>query len=380
MHKVKILHCADVHLGSEMMSLPRISHERKVEHLKAFRKIVNLCREEKVEILLIAGDLFEGSNVDSKTVQSVQEYLGSIDCPVFISPGNHDYIALDSPYMDAGWPSNVKIFKGEMERVVLEEKKVAVYGAAFNGTYVKQSMLRFKEVDPSYINLLCIHGEVVSQGQSSVYHGIYLNQFRDSQMDYIALGHIHKREEIKRIGDTFYSYSGCPEGTGFDELGSKGVYLGDIYKGHHTLEYYEVCQRQYIRMDIDMSDVIRELEAELKIKDTLKSQFSNDYTKHIYQLRLVGESEPSDTLPIKTIEANLSDSIYHIELFDKRTIKHDYESLREEVSLKGIFTRNMLSLIEEATMKNNQSLVETYQKALNYGMMAFEGQEMTHED
>ena len=42
-------------------------------------------------------------------------------------------------------------------------------------------------------------------------------------MDYIALGHIHKFSGIKRIGNTYYAYSGCPEGRGFDEEGDKGI-------------------------------------------------------------------------------------------------------------------------------------------------------------
>lgn len=380
MQKVKILHCADLHLGSEMMTLPKKSRERRGELLRTFRRITELCKEEQVDILLIAGDLFEGSNVDSETVRSVKDYLQAVTCPVFISPGNHDYISLDSPYMEEGWPDHVKIFKGAMEKVVLPEKNVAVYGAGFTGTYVRKSMLDFQEVDPSCINLLCIHGDLVSEGQKSDYHAMSPEDFRRSGMDYVALGHIHKREEIRRTGDTFYAYSGCPEGRGFDELGSKGVYLGPIYKGHQELTYVEVCQRQYIRMDIDMTGVYREMEAEHKIVKTLEDKFGKDYDRHIYQIAFTGTCKEEDVLPLKTLETNLSETIYHLELSDERTVERDYESLREEVSLRGIFTRNLMELMEEAREKGEEELLFTYERALKLGMASFDGEVSTIED
>lgn len=380
MHKVKILHCADLHLGSEMMTLPKKSKERKGELLRTFRKITDLCREEAVEILLIAGDLFEGSNVDSETVQSVKSYLGALSCPVFISPGNHDYISLDSPYLEDGWPENVKIFKGPMERVVLEDKNVAVYGAGFTSTYQRKTMLHFEEVDSTRLNLLCIHGDMVSPGQKSDYHAMSPEELSRSGMDYVALGHIHKREDIGRAKDTFYAYPGCPEGRGFDELGSKGVYLGDIYKGRHTLRYVEVCQRQYIRLAIDVTDLVRELEVEHKIKDTLAEAYGKDYEKNIYQISLTGTRKEEELLPIKTIERTLSESLYHLELSDDRMVERDYGILREEVSLRGLYVRNLLSLLEEAKDKGDAVLLTTYEKALEYGMTSFEGQVNIIED
>ena len=380
MQKVKILHCADLHLGSEMMTLPKKSKERRGELLRTFRKITDLCREEAVEILLIAGDLFEGSNVDSETVQSVKSYLGALSCPVFISPGNHDYISLDSPYLEDGWPENVKIFKGAMERVLLEDKNVAVYGAGFTGTYQRKSMLKFGEVNSSLLNILCIHGDVVSPGQKSDYHAMTLEDFRKSGMDYVALGHIHKRDDIGRAGDTFYAYPGCPEGRGFDELGSKGVYLGELYKGRHTLHYVEVCQRQYVRLALDITGLVRELEVEHKIRETLLTCYGKDFDRHIYQISLTGTRKEEETLPVKTIENTLSESIYHLELSDERVVERDYEILREEVSLRGLYVRNLLSLLEEAREKEDAVLLATYGKALEYGMTSFEGQVNIIED
>ena len=207
-----------------------------------------------------------------------------------------------------------------------------------------------------------------------------LEDFRKSGMDYVALGHIHKREDIGRAGDTFYAYPGCPEGRGFDELGSKGVYVGELYKGRHTLHYVEVCQRQYVRLALDITGLVRELEVEHKIRETLLTCYGKDFDRHIYQISLTGTRKEEEALPVKTIENTLSESIYHLELSDERVVERDYEILREEVSLRGLYVRNLLSLLEEAREKEDEVLLAAYGKALEYGMTSFEGQVNIIED
>src|SRR5690554_3289749 len=101
MHRpIRILHCADLHLGSDFTTWPQaLAKQRKRELLGTFREIIQLCRSEEIDLLLIAGDLFEGSNVDRQTLQTVKQQLASISQTlVAIAPGNHDYMAIDSPY------------------------------------------------------------------------------------------------------------------------------------------------------------------------------------------------------------------------------------------------------------------------------------------
>ena len=77
----------------------------------------------------------------------------------------------------------------------------------------------------------------------SDYNSVTPGFIESSGMDYIALGHIHKHTEIRRLGKTFYAYPGCPEGMGFDELGEKGVYIGEISKGGNSLEFLPTARR-----------------------------------------------------------------------------------------------------------------------------------------
>ena len=72
MEKIRVLHCADLHLGSEFAAVPERARERRQELLRTVRNIIEICRQQQIDLLLIAGDLFEGSNVDPATVQSVK--------------------------------------------------------------------------------------------------------------------------------------------------------------------------------------------------------------------------------------------------------------------------------------------------------------------
>ncbi len=72
--------------------------------------------------------------------------------------------------------------------------------------------------------------------------------------------------------------------------------------------------------------------------------------------------------------------MYHLDLSDDRMVERDYELLREEVSLRGLYVRNLLGLLEEAKEKGDEVLLATYEKALEYGMTSFEGQVNIIED
>ena len=71
MNSVRILHCADVHIGAECGFLGTKSRTRKAEVKKTFQRILELCKEEKTELLLIAGDLFDDVTISSETLGAV---------------------------------------------------------------------------------------------------------------------------------------------------------------------------------------------------------------------------------------------------------------------------------------------------------------------
>ncbi|NLW11008.1 MAG: DNA repair exonuclease [Clostridiaceae bacterium] len=349
---IKVLHCADLHLGSELTGAPGSAAQRKQELLGTFRRITNICRDEGVDLLLIAGDMFEGANVDDATVQSVKEYLKNMGSTVAaIAPGNHDYVSIDSPFAGNNWPENVIIFRSDLAKVEFPERGFAVCGAGFTCTYQRESLLEDAGglmLDSSLINICVLHGDLGPNGAISDYNLVTEAQLAASGFSYVALGHIHKRTAILRTGPCSYSYPGCPDGRGFDELGEKGVYIGTVSKNTARLEFRPVCSRMFLSEAIDISGLNSEGEIVRLVLAELQTRYGSDFGRHYYKLQLTGSIDETFVLPLATIREVLSESLYFVKIADHTHIEVDYEELAKESSLRGIFVRKMLERIAAA--------------------------------
>ncbi|NLJ94579.1 MAG: hypothetical protein GX326_03685 [Clostridiaceae bacterium] len=366
MSKLKIIHTADFHLESSSFTP---SNTNQVI-MKAVRELVNIGLTESVDLLLIAGDLFDSSTLDARTLGSLQEALAEFKSPVFISPGNHDYFSMDSPYYHSVWPQNVHIFKGDLEQVILDDLNVAVYGAGFTGSYVRESsLLNFPGLDPTKINLGVIHGDLVSHTAESAYNPITKELIATTGLDYLALGHIHKRSPLLKSGKTSYAYSGNLVGRGFDELGSKGFYLGEIDKYVVKLEYIPINSPQYLIKDIDLTEVTTETEAVQKIINILEAEQGKDFANNHYRLILRGEATPDQSISWLAVRDRLADRFKSLEIQNKMSNKANLDLIRQDSNLKGIFVDLML----DAT-NTDESEKEIVQMALNFGLQAFEGE------
>ena len=89
------------------------------------------------------------------------------------------------------------------------------------------------------------------------YNQISESDIAKSNLDYLALGHIHTFSGVKKAGRTFYAYPGCIEGRGFDETGEKGFIAGTVYKGKCDLRFVPAGGRQYHIERIDLTGTHR---------------------------------------------------------------------------------------------------------------------------
>ena len=99
METVKILHCADVHIGAAESFLGPLSKSRRAETLITFEKIISLARDKGVQIMLIAGDLFDSNNIEEGVILRVIDCFKSIPhIHIVYCAGNHDPMNLNSPF------------------------------------------------------------------------------------------------------------------------------------------------------------------------------------------------------------------------------------------------------------------------------------------
>lgn len=366
MRKVKILHCADIHIGATASSLGTSAAKRRAEVLLTFEKILDTARERSVELLLIAGDLFDSNRIEAELFNRVFEAIGAISpINVIIAAGNHDPLTADSPYLSHKLPDNLHIFSGNDSVMTFEDLGVRVYGRSFTGSYMQGSP-EFSITPPTdeYINIMLLHGDL-SGNLSSNYNHISNQFIASSGMDYIALGHIHKRSEILSTGGTHYAYCGCPEGLGFDELGEKGIYIGTVEKGVCNLEFERICKRIYTELPIDISGIAPSEISQHVLENLRKIK---DYSEHLYKISLVGSIAEGTSLPLDEIESRLSNEVYFVKVRDNTAVKADFEAISKEHSLKGIFVRRMLERLDNSNSDEQHALLE---QALNIGLRAF---------
>ena len=370
MNSVKILHCADLHIGAVESSLGALALRRQAEMLITFEKIINLAKESEIDLLLIAGDLFNSNNIEKSIVDRCFECFETIpDIKIVFAAGNHDPLNAESPFVMRALPKNVYVLDTTDNVIEFKDINTRVYGRSFKEVYMQGYANFSLDTDNNFINLMCIHGELCSD-LGSDYNSITSEFIKTSGMDYIALGHIHKRSDVGKIGSTFVAYPGCPEGQGFDELGEKGVYIGEVSKGVCQLQFVPTAKRMHIAESVNVSGLSTANDIADCVVYTLKQKYATTFTDNIYKITLIGNVNDSVVIPVPEISSRLNDILYFAKVIDKTEVATDFNTLAQENSLKGIFVKNMLTRISNASDDQKELL----KSALNIGLKAFCGE------
>lgn len=355
MNKVKVLHCADLHFDTPFKELSKeISDTSKNELLEVFKNIIDLAIDENIEVLLIAGDVFDNLTVNKNTLFFISDQIRRIkNIKVFISPGNHDPYNEKSFYSMINWPENVYIFKGDMEFKEVKELNLIVWGAGFRKNYENETLLRGVNVDNDKINIMLLHGEIASTNSKNEYNPIYINDIYKSNIDYIALGHKHKFSGILKEGITTYAYSGCPQGRGFDEEGEKGVIIGEVYKSGTNLEFFPVYKRKYVTKEIDITGTNNYDEVVFKVLSDLSDE---EIYKNFYKIILKGELKEHFKLRENLLIEKLKNKFYYIKIINQTSIEVNLEELSRDYSIKGKFISKILEKLKDASDDDKEIL------------------------
>lgn len=238
-----------------------------MEQREVFKKIIEYIKENNIEYLFIAGDLYEHQYIRETTIQYINSLFKEIpDTKIYITPGNHDPKILNSFYQNYNWNNNVKIFNSNVE--IVENEDADIYGCGFNDFYFEKSEIENIQIkNKDKINILITHGTLDGGNTTNFeYNPIHKNILKQIGFDYVALGHIHKldynTEQNQRI-----VYPGSTISLGFDELGKHGVILGEITKENISLEFLNMDLKEFKEINMDISDILSEEELIEKINE-----------------------------------------------------------------------------------------------------------------
>lgn len=378
----KILHTADLHLGAGMVNLPDDKRSiRKVEQLNVLERLISVARDNAVDLVLIAGDLFEGDNISPDTLDYVVDAFRQASGLQFvISPGNHDPYYSRSPYVMREWPNNVHIFNSsEMSCIEFKELNARVYGAAFVNHHCNQSIMEGFACEPyDGCNIVVIHGGY--KVQNSEYNSISAESIADCGADYVALGHIHMRSDIERqpSSRTSVAYSGTPEGHGFDECGEKGVYVGTVEKNTVKMDFVPTCVRRFERItavattDMNETDIYNLLvnAGEYGANDIVRLELTGEVSDEIGEKKESIFEEVIESIMKKCFWCKLVDSSAVV--FERDINSEGYA----EFSLISLFQAKVKESLEKANAEQRDEDVRKIKRAYELGMRSLEGREI----
>lgn len=388
---VRLIHTADLHLDSAFSSRfsKEEAEERRRNLLIAWNKLLQYGIERKVQAILISGDLFDSPVVSRSTMEI---FLSSIrknpEISFFYLRGNHD--TKNTFRFRDDLPKNLFLFSKEGKKYRLKEKLVLL-GQEFYGTerrnefpeepYGTESLLELQEepeelveeelLSPSSAkdavqsiwnlkeedcNILMLHG-ALREGGPEVQNeqGISLKQLSRYPIHYLALGHIHKREEGK-YGSLYYIYPGCLQGRGFDEEGEKGFYYLEIEEETKEIkaEFVPLKEGAFRIVTIFLSEEDGTLDAEEKIRESLKKEGAE--AKDSVRIILKGEKRAEEERNLRYLEKQLEEEYAYIEIKEETKLKLRKEEFIHEKGLKGEFLR-MVSESESLSEEEKEKLM-----------------------
>ena len=138
---MRFIHLADVHLGAVPDRGYPWSEKRENEIWETFRRVIAGIRENPVDLLFIAGDLFHHQPLMSQ-LEEINELLGSIpDTRIFLMAGDQDYVREGSFYRQIQWKPNVFFFDKEARSCMeFNEEQVYVYGLSYEHPEIREPL------------------------------------------------------------------------------------------------------------------------------------------------------------------------------------------------------------------------------------------------
>jgi DNA repair exonuclease SbcCD nuclease subunit len=273
---ITFLHVADIHLGYQQYG----SEERFNDFSKVFLHIVDQALDRDVDFVLLAGDLFEKRRVDPLAMRVAidgLERLRDTKIPVLAVEGNHErsyyrdqytwvdfldamgYIQLLDPRFEDGQAALEPC--GETRGAYVDlPGGVRVYGLRYYGASTDKVFSLFAdalaETDHRHVEFTILMAHAGVEGQLPRFSGTLtynaLAPLRD-QVDYLALGHIHKPYEL----DGWIYNPGSPETCGMDEVAwsERGYYLVEIEPGKSPSHHAELIvppRRPFRRLRLEV--------------------------------------------------------------------------------------------------------------------------------
>ena len=344
---MKFIHIADIHLGAKPDRNREGEEERGLCSWKALKEVVEKVKEEQIQLLLIAGDLFHRQPLarDLKEVNSLFSRIPHTQ--VVMIAGNRDYLAPASCYRTFQWEPNVHFLKSEEpEYIDLEGLDTRVYGMSYCHKEITEPLCRdIQAKEGEYSTILLAHG---GDEQHIPFHS---DDFVGSGFDYVALGHIHNPMQI--VHDKVVM-AGALQPIDCNDMGEHGYFQGEIEDYACHVKFVPLHYCEYVSLKLKVSPDISQEE----LQEYARKHISAAPAYQQFKITLSGSCDreaPIDTEGMKSIDRV-------VKVVNQCQAEYDFEKL------KLLYGQQILGRYIRALEEMPQNKVT--KKALYYGVEA----------
>ncbi len=384
---LRLLHTADVHLGARYADLGEAATAQRERQFAAFRASIDLAIAEKIDLFLVAGDLFDSNVQPRRSVDRVAAELKRLvdeRIRAVLIPGTHDVYDRASIYRSydlsalagANGTDFVTLLTPEQQSVRLETLDLTVHALVFATKRAPRSPLAGLDVsgDPSTWQIGMVHGSIAIPKQTE--HDevvITTDEIAASKLDYLALGHWHSSSRGK-AGSTVYAYSGAPEPVALDQDRAGKVLLVslDLHDGKRDVQIQErrVGKTTFQKFEVDAATIA----SQPALIDDLRMLANPDI---VMDVRLIGVRPDALDVHEEEIEAALADAFLKIRVRDRSVPPLSDGPLPPEDTILGAFVRDIEAGIAELEAADNLDGAAEARDVLRLGRLLLAGEEVT---
>jgi DNA repair exonuclease SbcCD nuclease subunit len=386
---LRLLHTADVHLGARHADLGDQAAAQRERQFAAFRATVDLAIEEKVDAVLVAGDLFDSNTQPRRSVERAAAELRRLaDAAIrtVVIPGTHDvydgasvYRAYDLAAL-AGLPPDTDrlvVLTPDRPDVVLGPLDLAVHGRVFATKRAPRSPLAGLDVagdDRATWHVGMVHGSLLIPGRTEHDEVVFTaEEVAATHLDYLALGHWHSTQR-GQAGGTLWAYSGAPEPVAVDQDRAGNVLLVTLVErdgGRHVdVEERRVGRTRFDRLDVDAATV----GSQPSLVERLAALADADL---VLEARLIGIRPDELDLVPDEVERELADRFFRLRVRDLTAAALPEGLPPPPDTIAGSLVRDLGATIAEAEAAGDDERARETREALRLARLLLDGREVT---
>ncbi|HEY8989506.1 MAG TPA: DNA repair exonuclease [Candidatus Limnocylindrales bacterium] len=389
---LRLLHTADVHLGARHADLGEQAAAQRERQFAAFKAAVDLAIAERVDIVLIAGDLFDSNTQPRRSVERVAAELKRLVAAkirTVVIPGTHDvydrsslYRVYDLAAMAGSTVDDdlVTVLTPDRPSVHLKACDVVVHGPVFATKRAPYSPLRDLKVTPGEVatwNVGMVHGSLAIPDRTDHDEVVVTRaEIEATGLDYLALGHWHSAQQGK-AGGTTYAYSGAPEPVAVTQDGAGKVLLIalDEVAGVRTVTIEErtVGRTRFEKLDVDASTLADQPE----LVKLLAARADPDL---VLDIRLTGVRPDELDVSTDEVEDQLKGSFLKVRVRDASVPALTKGNLPSPDTIPGAFIRDVEGRIAELEAEGSEPAIAEateLRDVLRLGRLLLAGHEVT---